>query len=120
MQDGQKKFLPMLITSQNRIDQVAAIGMKSDSKTQGEVMYELFTTDLRNIVATIDCPVLILGAWIAYKDYGATHESALKNYVDQTAKIKNCKIVLSDTAKHFIFYDDPKWFYEQVDGFLLK
>jgi pimeloyl-ACP methyl ester carboxylesterase len=114
----QKNNLPYMITSPERVLQVAEIAKKADSKTQAEVMYELFTIDLRQKVASIDCPVLVLGAWIAYKGYGATHDSVLKNNTEQLALVKNAKVELNDTAKHFIFYDDPQWFYEKVDGFL--
>ena len=115
---SQKMILSSMIISQERINQVAAIGKKSDNKTQGEVMYEMFTTDLRQTVATIDCPVLLLGAWIAYKDYGVTRESITAAYTAQVANIKNAKVEITDTAKHFIFYDDPAWFYGKVDAFL--
>jgi len=114
----QKANLPYMITSPERVLQVAEIARKADSPTQAEVMYELFTIDLRQTVATIDCPVLVLGAWIAYKGYGATHDSVLKNHTDQLALVKNAKVELNDTAKHFIFYDDPQWFFEKVDAFL--
>jgi pimeloyl-ACP methyl ester carboxylesterase len=115
---NQKAYLPTMISTQERIDQVAAIAVKGDAKTQGEVMYELFTTDLREPIASINSPVLMLGAWIAYKDYGATHDSVLKAYESQLAKVKNAKVEITDTAKHFIFYDDAAWFFEKVDSFL--
>jgi pimeloyl-ACP methyl ester carboxylesterase len=114
----QKMILSSMITSPERINQVAAIGKKSDNKTQAQVMYEMFTTDLRQTVAAIDCPVLLLGAWIAYKDYGVTHESITAAYTAQVAAIKNAKVEITDTGKHFIFYDEPVWFYEKVDAFL--
>lgn len=116
--ESQKMYLPTMITSPERVLQVANIAKKADSNTQAQVMYELFTTDLRKTVATIDCPVLVLGAWIAYKDYGATHASVFKNHTDQLALVRNAKVELNDTAKHFIFYDDPTWFYGKVDSFL--
>lgn len=116
--ESQKMYLPTMMQSPERIEQVANIARKADSNTQAEVMYELFTIDLRKTVATIDCPVLTLGAWIAYKDYGATHDSVLKNHNDQLALVKNFKVELNDTSKHFIFYDNPEWFYAKVDGFL--
>jgi pimeloyl-ACP methyl ester carboxylesterase len=50
---SQKMYLPTMITSPERIEQVAAMAVKSDSKTQGQVLYELFTTDLRPNVGTI-------------------------------------------------------------------
>jgi pimeloyl-ACP methyl ester carboxylesterase len=115
---NQKIYLPTMISSQERVDQVAQVAMKADSKTQGQVMYELFTTDLRSKVSAIDCPVLLLGAWVAYKQYGVTRESALSGYQEQVASIRNAKVELSDTAKHFIFYDDPQWFFEKVDAFI--
>ena len=114
----QKMYMPNLVSSQERVLQVANIAKKADSNTQAQVMFELMTTDLRKNIATIDCPVLVLGAWIAYKQYGTTHDSVLKNYSDQTSLVKNAKVEINDTAKHFIFYDEPQWFYEKVDTFL--
>ena len=115
---NQKAYLPTMIASKERIDQVAAIAVKGDVKTQAEVMYELFTVDLREVIANINAPVLMLGAWIAYKEYGATHDSVLKAYESQLAKVKNAKVEITDTAKHFIFYDDSVWFFEKTDAFL--
>lgn len=115
---NQKVYLPTMISSQERVDQVAQIAMKADSKTQGQVMYEMFTIDLRGNIAAIDCPVLLLGAWIGYKQYGVTRESVLKGYQEQVASVKNVKVELADAAKHFIFYDDPQWFFEKVDAFI--
>ncbi len=118
IEEGQKQNLPSMITSAERIEQVAKIASKADANTQAEVMYEMFTIDLRKTIATIDCPVMLMGAWVAYKQYGATHESTVKNYEAQVASVKNCKVEINDTAKHFIFYDDPTWFFEKMDGFL--
>jgi pimeloyl-ACP methyl ester carboxylesterase len=114
----QKMYLPMMMNSEARIDQVATMAMKSDAKTQGQVLYELFTTDLRPVVGSIDCPVLVLAAWAGYKSYGATHESVSKAHRDQTATIKSVKIEVNDTAKHFIFFDEEAWFFEKIDAFL--
>ncbi|MCI0750607.1 MAG: alpha/beta hydrolase [Flammeovirgaceae bacterium] len=115
---NQKMYLPTMIQSQDRIEQISFIAQKCDSKTIGQVMYEMFTIDLRQTVASIDCPVLLLGAWVAYKDYGVTKESATNSYTAQLKTVKNAKVEMSDTARHFIFYDDPAWFYQKVDGFL--
>jgi pimeloyl-ACP methyl ester carboxylesterase len=116
---SQKQILSSMITDAHRIEQVAAIAAKADAQTQGQVMYEMFTTDLRTIIASIESPVLVLGSWIAYKNFGATHDSTLKMFSTQMASVKNCKIELSDTSKHFIFYDDPTWFFTMVDDFLI-
>ena len=42
----------------------------------------------------------------------------MAGYSGQVSKISGCEVALNDTAKHFIFYDDPDWFYAQVDSFL--
>jgi pimeloyl-ACP methyl ester carboxylesterase len=115
---NQKTYLPTMISNQERVDEVARVAMKADAKTQGQVLYEMFTIDLRPNVSAINCPVLMLGAWVAYKPYGATRERALKGYQEQVAAIKDVKVELSDTAKHFIFYDDPQWFFEKIDAFI--
>jgi pimeloyl-ACP methyl ester carboxylesterase len=115
---NQKMYLPSMIADSGKVNYVADIASKADAKTQGQVIYELYTIDLRDDVTTIDCPVVVLGSWIGYKNYGVTRESALKGYADQVKGIKNCSIEMSDTAKHFIFYDDPQWFYAKVDAFL--
>lgn len=115
---SQKVALERMINSKERIDQVVGMAVKSDPKTQGEAVYELYTTDLRETITSIEAPVLVLGAWIGYKDYGATHESVRNGYASQIAGIKNHQLEIADNAKHFIFYDDPEWFYAKVDSFI--
>jgi pimeloyl-ACP methyl ester carboxylesterase len=118
IKNNQLRILASMMSSPDRVEQVAGIASKADPATQAEVMYEMFTTDLRPQVAAIQSPVLLLGAWIAYKDYGATRDGSVAAYQSQVSNIKNAKVAISDTAKHFIFYDDPAWFFETVDGFL--
>jgi pimeloyl-ACP methyl ester carboxylesterase len=118
IKQSQIAMLSSMITRPDDITTVTTIAEKADSKTQGQVFYEMFTTDLRPAMASVECPVLVLGAWIAYKNYGTTHDSVFKNYTDQMASAKNVKVEITDTAKHFIFYDEPAWFYDKVDTFL--
>jgi pimeloyl-ACP methyl ester carboxylesterase len=81
-------------------------------------MYELFSSDLRDQLYNIQCPVLVLGDWAAYKEYGATRENVMEKYRQQFSKVLHVKIAMSDTAKHFIMFDEPRWFFGQVDDFL--
>jgi pimeloyl-ACP methyl ester carboxylesterase len=120
VRQNQSLYLPTMITSEERVKQVTEIAVTCDSKTQAQVMYEMYTVDLRETVAAIDCPVMLMGAWVAYKMYGVTGDSARKAYADQVKKIKDCQIEMTDTGKHFIFYDEPAWFYERTDNFLKK
>jgi pimeloyl-ACP methyl ester carboxylesterase len=114
-----RMFLGSMITSPQHIDEVMAIAKKADVKTQAKVMYEMMSTDLRETVASIKCPVLLMGAWIAYKNYGVTHESAVAMYTAQVSNVKHATVEITDTGKHFIFYDEPTWFFQKTDAFLL-
>ena len=114
----QKFTLPMMIHDSAKISLVAGMAVKSDPLTQGEVMYELFSIDLRPEMKNVISPVLVLGDWISYKKYGATHESVLKNYTDQFRLAKNLTISINDSSNHFIMYDEPQWVYQQMEDFL--
>ncbi|QOI98333.1 MAG: alpha/beta hydrolase [Flammeovirgaceae bacterium] len=115
---SQQYYLSSMATAPDKLELIGRWGIESHAPTVAQALYELHTIDLRNDVAAIKVPVTVLGAWIAYKSYGATHESTLKNFSDQYQKVKNVTIRLTDTAKHFIMYDDPMWFFEQLDNFL--
>ena len=108
----------MMIRDSSKIALVAAMAVKSDPLTQAEVMNELFSTDLRADMKHIQCPVLVLGDWVSYKKYGATHETVLKNYTGQFILAKSVTIAINDSSYHFIMYDEPQWFYQQIESFL--
>ncbi|MGA8025698.1 MAG: alpha/beta hydrolase [Bryobacteraceae bacterium] len=114
----QRETIASMITSPANIDRELKVDLKSDRNTVAEAMSEMMTTDLRNDISKITEPALVLGSWIAYKDYGATHDSSLALYSKQFEKLPGTKIVMNDTSKHFIQLDAPEWFYAQVDGFI--
>jgi len=123
VQAGQKMYLHTMIRDSARIDEVAAMAARSDQPTQGEVMAELFSEDLRPSMGQIHCPILALADWSAYKTYGATAESVRTNLTDQYKNLSKANgagltIAINDSSKHFIMYDEPQWFYQQVDQWL--
>ena len=63
-------------------------------------------------------PVLVMGAWIGYKEYGATHDTTEANLRAQYAKLEGVRIAVTDTSRHFIMWDDPNWMFAQMDRFL--
>ena len=115
---AEKYMLPTMIRDSGRVSEVMDMAVRSDAPTQGQVMYELFSIDLRPEMNKVQCPVLVLGDWVAYKTYGATRENTLEKYQQQFAKAGQVRIAMNDTARHFIMYDEPGWFFGQVDGFL--
>jgi len=93
---------------------------KSDARTLNQTMFEMMTTDLRENVKNIEAPVLVFGAWIAYKNYGATKESTYKLYEAQFKNVKDHKIILTNKGKHFIMWDDFEWYSSAIKDFLKK
>jgi pimeloyl-ACP methyl ester carboxylesterase len=96
---------------------VLAAGLRSDQPTVARAMYEMMTDDMRDNIARIKAPTLVLGTWIAYKNY-STRDAVAGVYHTQYAKLAGVKIEVSDTARHFIMYDDPDWMYARIDDFL--
>jgi N-formylmaleamate deformylase len=118
IRQSQQYMLPTMIRDSGRIREVMGMAVRCDPATQGEAMYELFSVDLRPEMNKVQCPVLVLGDWVSYKSYGATRENVLEKYQQQFGKAPHVSIAMSDTSKHFIMFDEPVWFFGEVDKFL--
>ncbi|GJJ04940.1 alpha/beta hydrolase [Duganella rhizosphaerae] len=114
---NQMKTLHAMITKQEDIDRAAGWGKQSDPATVTNAMVEMMSEDLRPEVSRIKAPTLVLGSWIAYKDYG-TKPMFEQLYKSQYQQLPNVKVELADNARHFIMYDDPAWMYDRIDNFL--
>jgi pimeloyl-ACP methyl ester carboxylesterase len=59
----------------------------------------------------------VLGTWIAYKQYTdrARTEANLRR---QYATLAGVRIEVTDSAHHFIMWDDPNWMFGLMDAFL--
>ncbi len=94
-----------------RAKQIATWSFQCDRRTLGYTIVEISTTDLREEIAKIKQPVLVLGSI-----YGTEANSyVMLNH--QYRKVPNKTIEVAN-SKHFIMYDVPEWFYAKVDAFL--
>lgn len=114
----QPMMLKTMITSDEDIKTAMEWGRKSDKSTVAQAMGDLYSIDLRDDLSEITAPTLVLGAWYGYKDYGATLESTTKLYEMQFLQHKNYRLEMSAQGKHFIMWDDPEFFMNQVKAFL--
>jgi N-formylmaleamate deformylase len=112
---SQRYILATMMKDTARITQVGAMAVQSDPATQGQVMYELYSNDLRPVLQNIRSRVLVLGDWSAYQQFGASHQSVYDNLKGQFKQANKVTIELSDSARHFIMFDEPQWFYSQTD-----
>jgi N-formylmaleamate deformylase len=114
----QRQMVAPMITDTARITQAARWGQASDRPTVGEVLYEIYTTDLRSEVSRVQQPTLVLGAWATYASLGQTKAQVQHTFDEQYQPVKDYRLALSETGKHFLMWDDPQWFYAQLDAFL--
>jgi pimeloyl-ACP methyl ester carboxylesterase len=107
-----------MVTKDSDLDRIIAWGLKSDRTAVTDAMSELFGQDLRADVSKIKIPVLVMATWIGYKEYGGSHDTTEANLRAQYAKIDGVQLAVTDTARHFIMWDDPNWMFAQMDRFL--
>ena len=113
----QRQTMRRYITDAARQDVAFRWGNQSDNETVALAMYELMTTDLRPQLSRISAPTLVLGSWIALKGQ-VPRETVEAVYKGQYASLSTARVVMHDTARHFIMWDDPAGFFRELDGFL--
>ncbi|MGO4882411.1 MAG: alpha/beta fold hydrolase [Bryobacteraceae bacterium] len=106
-----------MVTSPADFEMVMGWSHKSDRVAMGDAIYEMMTTDLRPDLDKIKSPTLVIGTWIAYKQY-ATREQVEHNFRTQYTGLNKYDFVLEDKARHFVMLDDPEGFFQAVDKFL--
>lgn len=115
---GQQRSMPVMTSNSEKLPIAVEWSMQSDRNTTADAMYELMTTDYRDELNEVQTPILVLGAWYSGKNYGMTKASVRKTFENQYQLAQNVQIELAPTAHHFIMWDNPEWFIEQVNGFL--
>lgn len=115
---NQEMMIASMIATQEKRPKVVEMGIKSNPAVIGQAYGEMYTTDIRPMMGKITVPVLVFGSWAAYEPYGTTKESVEKNMEDQLKAIPEHRLLVADRAYHFIFYDEPEWFYSELDKFL--
>ncbi|WP_229796829.1 alpha/beta fold hydrolase [Algibacter mikhailovii] len=83
--------------------------LKADRATYVYGYTDLMKLDLREPIAAIKVPVTILAAT---EPYG--QENAKKNYNTQYMNLDNYTIKYAKGSAHFIMYDQPEWFLNQI------
>jgi len=115
-----------MATSQTDLDRITQWSLDTDQLTMADAMADLMSLDLREDVARITSPTLVLGTWAGLheqlKGYGMDlpREAFAQTFEQQFAKLSRLHFAMAERARHFIMFDDPEWFFAQVDAFLAK
>jgi len=93
-------------------------GLTSDRRTVNATLVDLFATDLRDKLARVGAPTLVIGTWVGWQEAGGDRTGVVQRFRDQYAELRRLHFAMSDTARHFVMLDDLPWFLAQLDGFL--
>lgn len=113
-----------MVTSPARLDEIEQWGTTSDMHTVNGSMIALVSEDLRPGLPRIASPVLVLGTWVglhaqlAENHVQTSRSDFIKVFQEQYQNLPHLHFAMSDRARHFIMFDDPKWFNAQLDKFL--
>jgi N-formylmaleamate deformylase len=97
---------------------IASWGAASDPHTCATLITDMSGTDLRDEVAKIRVPVLSLVAW--EPGYGVPQETIRAMWVRQYALTPQLTLHMASPSRHFIMYDQPEWFYSELNTFIAQ
>ncbi|MGH9468477.1 MAG: alpha/beta fold hydrolase [Terriglobales bacterium] len=96
----------------------------SDLDTFRNATIEMYSLDLCPGLRNIQQPVLVLGTWRGWqKSFAAggihlTRTDFVAEFQKQYASLAHLHFAMADHSRHFIMWDDPAWFFGQLDAFL--
>jgi pimeloyl-ACP methyl ester carboxylesterase len=115
-----------MVTSSSDLETIANWARASDQRTVADALAEFYRVDLREALSAIDAPALVLGTWSGVHDevaqYGVelTRPLFVRLFNEQFMRLRRMHFALADRARHFIMFDDPAWFFGQLDPFLAE
>jgi len=113
-----------MATNPNDLAMMMKWMMASNQVAVADAMAEMLGMDLREDVAKIHAPTLVLGTWSGLHDqlkaYGVdlTRAAVTQTFDEQFTKLPHLHFAMAETSRHFIMLDDPQWFFAQIDAFL--
>ena len=115
--DQSRYGLSIQASSEQAKEKVMDMVKTSDPKTVGQAIHALMSHDLRQDIANITSPVLLLGAAGGFStDEQKKFMQTL--YAQQLQTLPNAELRMNTNSRHFIMFDDPKWLEQQVLTFL--
>jgi len=109
------KMMSMNMTmKQDKVDKLVQWSLEADLETFVYGYTDLLKVDLRPQLEKITARSLVLGA--SFPDAALVE----KNLTDQFSNLQEKELVIATNSRHFIMFDQPEWFYEQVNNFLSK
>jgi N-formylmaleamate deformylase len=113
-----------MATSATDLETITRWSLDSDMRTIVDARVDLHSLDLRDDLARLTAPTLVLGTWKGLHDelmaqkLDVPRADFVQTFAAQFAKLPRLHFALSETSRHFIMFDEPSWFFAQMDAFL--
>jgi pimeloyl-ACP methyl ester carboxylesterase len=107
-----KMMAEFMTMTKEKIDTLVKWSIAADRETFVYGYTDLLKLDLRDACANVKAKSLILGA--SFPD----EKTVTATFEKQYAKLTNRTLAIAPGSKHFIMFDQPQWFYDQVNSFL--
>ncbi len=122
MRNTQLQTAKFLCRDSTQWNTIADWGAASDRRTFAWTIHEMMRGDIRQTLAAIQVPVLVLAAYCEMPQYPMfTRQYVTDMFAKQYEKCSTCMVqTATGNAKHFIMYDVPEWYFAAVDNFILK
>ena len=104
----------MMTNVPSKIEELITWSVNADRKTYVYGYTDLLKLDLRETLSQIKIHTLILGASYPEK------EIIKKNYTKQYTNLANKEIIIIDSSRHFIMFDQPEQLYSHINKYLDK
>ena len=112
----QQQGMARLVKTESVREQLVNASLHSDRQTLADATFDIMTLDLRPQLPSIQVPVTVLYAWDPLYGIPAAQVDAL--YTQAYAALKGVKLTRIDNSFHFVMYDQPGEFAQQVKAFL--
>ncbi|WP_151085918.1 alpha/beta fold hydrolase [Hymenobacter baengnokdamensis] len=118
----QRQLLIPAVADTARLRQLLAERLSSDPAALGRATAEMLQTDLRPQLPRLAIPVLVLGsdatARLLLQKPTASAAECRQAYAAQYAAVPHLTLEMHPTARHFLQYDAPEWYFQQLDHVL--
>ncbi len=101
-----------MTSNKEKADTITNWIITTDRKTYVYGFTDLLKLDLREDLKKIKVKTIVLGATFPTKNI------AKETFEKQYANLTNKRIEMAPDSKHFIMFDQPDWFYAQLNAFL--
>ena len=106
----QRQGMLQLLADTSRLAEIVDWGVRSDRRTLGNIYCQLSNLDLRDSLHPIVCPALIM-LEAPFAELRPAIETQYKGLAQGS-------IHYATKGLHFIMYDDPQWYRNELTDFL--